>query len=146
MRLELVPVTQREAGAFIREHHRHLGPPRGWRFGIGLASDGRLCGVITVGRPVARHIDWRKVAEVNRCCTDGTKHAASKLYAAAWRAARAMGYLRLITYTLKSEPGTSLRAAGWREVGSTPGGSWSCPSRLRIDKHPTEPKRIWEVA
>lgn len=105
MTLSLVPVTLREASAFIRAHHRHHGAPRGWKFGIGCTTNDRLVGVITVGRPVARSLDDGLTAEVNRCCTDGTPHVASKLYAAAWRAARAMGYRRLITYTLKSEGG-----------------------------------------
>lgn len=38
------------------------------------------------------------------------------LYGAAWRAAKAMGYQRAITYTQADETGASLRAAGWRKV------------------------------
>ena len=144
--MTLFPVTQREASAFIRKHHRHHLPSRGWKFGIGVLDGDRLCGVVTVGRPVSRELDrLRIVAEVNRCCTDGTRHAASKLYAAAWRAARAMGYRRLITYTLASEPGASLRAAGYRVIGEVDGRSWNCPSRPREDHSPTGDKRVWEI-
>lgn len=106
-----------------------------------------LIGVATVGRPVSRMIQANEpyTLEVNRLCTDGTPHVASKLYAACWRAARALGYRRLITYILASEPGTSLSAAGWREVGKRGGGSWSVPSRPRVDTHPLEQKTLWEV-
>jgi len=105
----------------------------------------KLVGVVIVGRPVARGFDNGWTAEITRCCTDGTKNAASMLYAAAWRAARAMGYRRLITYTLIEEPGTSLRAAGMKEIGKTKGGSWNCPARPRTDKAPLGQKTLWEV-
>jgi hypothetical protein len=101
--------------------------------------------LVTVGRPVARHFDDGYTAEVTRCCTDGTPNACSKLYAAAARAAKALGYRRLITYTLKSEPGTSLKAAGWRVVWEVKGRTWSCKSRPRVDKAPTEDKLLWEA-
>lgn len=146
-RLELVPIGRDDAFAFIKRHHRHHLPPQGYKFAIGVVREGELdlVGVITVGRPVARMLDDGFCAEVTRCCTDGTKNAASKLYAAAWRAARAMGYERLITYVLQSETGTSIKAAGWREVGTAGGGSWSRKGRPRTDKAPTEQKTLWEV-
>ncbi len=83
--------------------------------------------------------------EVTRCATDGTTNACSALYAAAWRAARALGWRNLITYTLSTESGTSLRAAGWRVVGETPGRSWNVPSRPRVDTHPLQTRLRWEV-
>ncbi len=144
-RLELVPITFEDAKAFIEQHHRHHLPPRFWKFGIGVALGERLVGVVTVGRPVARFLDDGWTLEVNRCCTDGTPHAASNLYAAAWRAARAMGYRRLITYTLVEEPGTSLRAAGWRTVYQTRGDTWNRRNRARLDVQPTGPKTLWEA-
>ena len=111
-------------------------------------NDGtQIVGVVTVGRPVGRLLDNGWTAEVTRCCTDGTPHVASKLYAAAWRACRAMGYKRLITYTLTEEPGTSLKAVGWREVGKAGGGTWNRPNcgRFYVDKHPLEQKTLWEM-
>lgn len=104
-------------------------------------------GVVTVGRPVARHVDDGWTLEVTRYCTDSTPHVASKLYAAAWRATRALGFRRLITYTLASETGTSLKASGWRIIGQTaarPKG-WNAPSRPRTVKAPTEAKTLWEA-
>jgi hypothetical protein len=117
-----VPVTLREAKAFILQHHRHNKPPVGWKFGVGLRADDRLVGVATAGRPVAKEIQKREplTLEVNRTCTDGTRNANSMLYGAVWRAARAMGYCRAITYTQADECGASLRAAGFRKVKELP--------------------------
>ena len=114
--LRVVPITLAQAKAFIAEHHRHNKPPTGWKFGIGLQFDGALVGVATAGRPVARHYDDGLTLEVNRTCTDGTRNANSMLYGAVWRAAKAMGYQRCITYTQADETGASLRAAGWVKV------------------------------
>lgn len=143
--LRLQPVTFAEACEFIAQYHRHHIPPQGWKFGIAVNDGEKVVGVITIGRPVARMLDDGLTLEVTRCCTDGTKHAASMLYGAAWRAVKAMGYKRLITYTLVEETGTSLTAAGWKVLYQTSGGSWSCESRLRIDKHPTGQKTLWEA-
>jgi hypothetical protein len=145
MTLELQPITYREACVFIEEYHRHHKPPQGHLFSIAINDGQRVVGVVMIGRPVARKLDDHWTAEVTRCCTDGTPHVASKLYAAAWRAARAMGYRRMITYILQAEPGTSLIAAGWKELYSTPGRSWSVPSRPRVDTHPLGQKRLWEM-
>ena len=145
MALQLQPITYGEASTFIDLHHRHHLPPQGWRWGVGLNDGEVVVGVITVGRPVARHQDDGWTLEVTRCCTDGTKNACSKLYATAWRAARALGFRRLITYTLATEAGGSLRAAGWRVIGQTAGGSWSCKTRPRVDKHPLGQKTLWEA-
>lgn len=144
---ELRPITQKEAFAFIREHHRHHDVPVGalWHHAC-HDDDGRLCGVAIVGRPVARKLDDGLSCEVTRLCTDGEKNACSFLYGAAARAAFALGYARIGTYILKSEDGTSLTAAGWRLIGETPGRSWSVPSRHRTDKHPLQPKLLFETA
>lgn len=144
--LELQPITYSEACEFITRHHSHHLPPQGWKWGIAVNDGEKVVGVVTVGRPVARRLDDGWTLEVTRCCTNGTKHVASKLYAAAWRAARAMGYRRIITYTLEGELGTSLVAAGWKELYSTPGKSWSVPSRPRVDKHPLGQKKLWEAS
>lgn len=144
MKLELVPIELAEANAFVTQLHRHHRPVVGHRFSIGAALDGRVVGVAIVGRPVARHRQDGWTVEVTRLCTDGTRNACSFLYGAAWRAARAMGYRRIGTYILKSEDGTSLKAAGWRIVHEVKGRSWDTPSRPRVDKHPTQHKLLWE--
>lgn len=134
-----------EANAFVAEHHRHHKPVIGHLFSIGAAKDGKIVGVAIVGRPVARMRDDGETAEVTRLCTDGTRNACSFLYGASARAAFALGFRRIGTYILASEPGTSLTGAGWRLVGETGGGSWSRGDRPRVDKHPTEPKLLFEV-
>lgn len=141
--MTICPVSLAEANEFVTRHHRHHGRVVGHKFSIGAMSDGVLVGVAIVGRPVARHMDDGATLEVTRLCTDGTKDAASKLYGSAARAVMGMGYRRLITYTLKSEPGTSLRAAGWRVVAEVKGRSWDCPSRPRRGEYLLEDKVRW---
>jgi hypothetical protein len=133
-RLRIVPVRQRTAKEYVRNMHRHLPPPAGSVFNLGVVdSSDTLRGVAMVGRPVARGFDDGFTLEVNRVATDGCANACSKLYGAAWRAAQALGYTRLITYTRTDEPGTSLDAAGWKIIGTVNGRPWSCPSRARDD-------------
>jgi hypothetical protein len=143
--LQIVPVDLALANGFVTLRHRHHGKVVGHKFSIGVINGtGSLVGVAIVSRPVARGLDNDFTLEVTRCCTDGTKNAASMLYGAACRASFALGYRKVVTYTLKSEPGTSLRAAGWRTVGEVKGRSWSCQSRPRIDKSPLLDKLRWE--
>ena len=145
-RLTIVPINIGDAKDFVTVHHRHHSAPVSGKFAIGLSRDGEIVGAIIVGRPVARHADTGWVAEVTRCCVkEGTPNGCSMLYGAAWRCARAMGYRRLITYTLPSEPGTSLKASGWEVVGESRGGTWNREGRPRIDKHPLQGKIKWEI-
>lgn len=142
----LQPVTLREASAFVSRHHRHHKAPRGGKFAIGLSAGTEVVGCAIVGRPVARHLDNGWTAEVLRVCVlDNVPNGCSMLYGACWRAARAMGYRRLVTYILGDETGTSVKAAGWRCIGEAGGGSWSRSSRPRVDQHPLQRKIRWEV-
>lgn len=145
-KLDIVPIHFKEACEFVTKHHRHHRAPIGQRFSIAVACEGVIVGVAIVGRPVARMLQDGFTLEVNRLATDGTPNACSALYGASWRVAKAMGYRKLITYILESEPGTSLRAAGWQCIGQRGGGSWSVPSRPRTDKHPTELKTLFSIA
>jgi hypothetical protein len=143
-KLTLVPLSLREANAFVQTHHRHHKPVRGHKFAIGAQRDDRLVGAVIVGRPVARAVNHRKVAEVTRLVTDGSRHVCSFLYAAAARAAKAMGYQKVQTYILESEPGTSLVAAGWKFEAKTAGGDWNCNVRKsRRTDQPMAPKQRW---
>lgn len=132
-----------QANEFVTLHHRHHKPVRGHRFSVGCFDGDRLCGVAIVGRPVARMLDPCSIVEVLRLCTDGTRNACSILYAACRRAARELGYSRIITYILDSEPGTSLVASGWRYVREAGGGSWSRAERPRENNAPTCKKQLW---
>ena len=130
------------------EHHRHHRPVVGHKFSIAAVSaDDAVDGVAIVGRPVARGRDDGWTLEVTHLCVaDRRRDACSFLYAASARAAWALGYQSIGTYTLTSETGASLRGAGWTQVHITAGGSWSTPSRVRVDgKFPPEPKVLWEA-
>lgn len=144
MRLTHVRIDLAEANAFVAKHHRHHKPVVGHLFSLGAAMGERIVGVVIVGRPVSRFRDDGETAEVTRLCTDGTKNACSFLYGAAARAAFALGFKRIGTYILATEPGTSLTATGWRLMGETPGRSWSVPSRPRVDTHPLQKKLLFE--
>ena len=151
-RLELWPMPMSHAKQYIEEHHRHHKPPIGSLFALCAVVNSDLVGVVIVGRPVARMSDDGITAEVVRCCTQGHKNACSFLYGAAWRAARALGYRRLLTYTLPEEGGASLRASGWREDGPAGGGSWKReqqpywqPRNGVSDQHPLSVKTRWSV-
>lgn len=151
MRLQLKPIPLREANEYIAKHHAHHGPARGCKFSIGCYFGDLLVGVVVVERPKARHLDDGWTLELSRVCTNHHPHVASKLIAAAARAAFAMGARYVLSYTLASEDGASYRAAGWRrmEVGGAPiefgGGEWSRPSRARDPMvSPTGRKHRWE--
>jgi len=146
--LQVVPVGWRDASAFVDTWHRHHKAPPGHKFCLGVADDNTLVGVAMVGRPVARSFDDGLTLEVNRTVTDGTRNANSMLYGAAWRAAKALGYRRLITYTQEGEGGASLRAAGYRVLAERPARpGWTCPSRPR-DGHGLDrmPRTLWEAS
>lgn len=148
MSLHIVPVELVEANAFVSALHRHHKPAVGHRFSIGCADDeGLLHGVAIVGRPVARLAGSpRDVAEVARLCTDGTPNACSMLYGAAARAAKAIGFRRIQTYTLPDEGGTSLRGAGWVHEGSAGGGQWKhTDGKPRRTDQPIDVKWRWTV-
>lgn len=142
--MEVIPLELAEANAFVARWHRHHKTVVGHKCSIGAVKDGNIVGVAIIGRPVSRHRDDGLTLEVTRLATDGTRNACSFLYGACARAAFALGYKRIGTCILEVEPGTSLKAAGWRMIGETPGRSWSVPSRPRIDKHPLQKRLLFE--
>jgi hypothetical protein len=149
--LELVPIHVADANKFVRDHHRHNRPTLSGKFAIGLSDGAGIIGVAIVGRPIARMLQDGYTAEVLRTCVlDGSpKGSNSMLYSACWRAWRAMGGRKLITYTLRSESGASLRGAGWRIVGevSVRRNPWHGPDRKR-EYQPVygQQKLRWEVS
>jgi hypothetical protein len=145
LRLSLIPTTLKTANAYIADHHRHNRPVPGCISVVGVTDGKRLRGVAVIGRPVARLLDDGYTAEVRRCCTDGAPNACSMLYRAAWRAVKALGYRKLITYTLPQEGGASLRASGFTLVGEAGGGRWNRPGRPASDTHPLGKKLRWEL-
>jgi hypothetical protein len=153
--MRIVPIKQREANMFVAKHHRHHKPVVGSIFQIGCENGSGLVGVAICGRPVAPKIDHKTVIEVNRLCVEeGNANACSKLYAACARIAKEMGYSKIITFTLQSESGVSLRASGWVNEGEAGGKCWnSSKNRTRTQettdlfgttkKYPNEKKIRW---
>ena len=154
MGLVIRPITLRDANAYVAQHHRHNKPTNGHKFSIACYDGDRLCGVAISGQPVARGLDDGMTIEIRRVCTDGTHNACSILYGASARVAKEMGYKRVVTYTLETESGASLRASGFTNCGQAGGASWNTPSRPREvtqitlfgeeKKYPTEKKIRWE--
>ncbi len=142
--MDIVPITLAEANAFVEKYHRHHKAVVGHKFSIGATDGEKIVGVAIVGRPVSRYLDDGLTLEVNRCCTDGTKNACSILYAAAWRAARAMGYKKIVTYILESENGASLKASGYKCIGQAGGLKWTGKRRPEVDLYPAQMKLRFE--
>lgn len=143
--MKIRPIGLRDANAFVSNHHRHHKPVQGHRFSLQAVIGDRTIGVCIVGRPVARNAGHPlEVLEVTRLCTDGTPNACSLLYAAAARIGKAAGYKRIQTYILETEPGTSLKAAGWVNEGRAGGGQWKhTDGKPRRTDQPVEPKQRW---
>lgn len=148
MSLHLVPMSLSQANEHVAAWHRHNRPVPGAKFCVGAADqDGVLHAVAIAGRPVARAFDDGMTIEVNRVASDGTRNACSMLYGACKRAAFALGYRRIITYTQAEEGGASLRAAGWKIIAERPARvGWSVPSRPRDNgKYVASNRQLWEV-
>jgi hypothetical protein len=148
--MELQPIDFKSAKAFVDDFHRHNVGSKGHKFSIGLQENGELIGVCMVGRPIARFMDDKWTLEVLRVCVlDGHKNANSKLYGAAWNVAKNLGYRRLITYTLTTESGSSLRGAGWKIVAEVKPhkDGWNMPGRAREMplRYPKGDKYRWEI-
>lgn len=149
--MKIVPITFKEACRFVALHHRHNKAPTGHKFSVGLTDGMTLIGVAMAGRPISRILDDGLTLEINRTCTLGTPNANSMLYGAVWRAGKAMGYQRCITYTQAAESGISLRAAGFRQIKNLPARkSWADSSvALKASKDPVGsggvPRILWMI-
>ena len=144
--MRVVPVSLKDANAFVEAHHRHHRASQGHKFSLGVVAEGRLAGVCIVGRPVARLLDDGWTLEVTRLCViEDARNACSMLYGAAARAAKAMGYARIGTYIREDEPGASLRGAGWRQARTTGASSWERQNRQRTDKTVVLPRSYWTL-
>lgn len=137
-------MTFAEACDFVRKIHRHHRPPIGSVFQVAANDGSKVVGVLIAGRPVARLLDNGTTIEATRCCTDGTRNACSLLYGSAWRAAKSLGWCRMITYTIPEEGGASLRASGAIKVAETPGKAWIHTAGPRNNSHPLGVKYRWE--
>ena len=141
--LEIRPIHLAPAREYVGQFHRHNIPPVGGKFAIGCYENDRLCGVVICGRPTARRSDDGLTLEIYRNCTDGTPNACSKLYGAACKIAKDMGYKRVITYTLASENGASLKASNFTFEGEAGGVAWTGTRRRNYYVSPEEMKNRW---
>lgn len=155
--MKLQPISLKRAREFVNAHHRHNLAPAGHRYSIGLYHYDRdfgeslLAGCVIVSRPVSRHLDTPGYAEIVRLCTApwAPKNTCSRLYRAAWRSWKEMGGEKIFTYTLQSESGASLRAAGFTVEALLPAKSGSCWQNREGRKHQTvvfEPKIRWSIS
>ena len=141
--IDLVPVELDEANDYVRRFHRHSRRTPGWKFGVGIAERDELRGVAIAGRPVARGLDNGYTVEILRVCTDGVPNGCTRLYGACCRAAAALGYRLAVTYTLDTELGASLRAAGFHRVADVDERQWSCDARPRLERDLVGGKIRW---
>ena len=139
---EIRPVNLKTANDFVNKHHRHHNGTVGCKFAVGLYELDQLIGVAICGRPVSRHLDDGTVCEVNRLCTLGGNNACSMLYSACANIAKHLGYKKIITYILKSEPGSTLKASGFICEGEAGGTHWT-GERNRGQNIPSEMKTRW---
>lgn len=137
------PIELRDANDFVGRLHRYHDPVYRDKCRVAAYDGDKLVGVAQLARPVSRMLDDGQTIEVVRLCTDGTRNACSFLYGRAARAARELGYSKIITYILASEDGASLRASGWHKEADTKGGRWDCPSRPRQTTAPMTKKQRW---
>lgn len=145
-KLVVVPCSNEAAKTYVDSFHRHHGSSVQARFSIAAADEtGMVRGVAMVGRPVARLLDDGWTLEVNRLASDGCPNACSLLYSAARRVAKEMGYRKLITYIREDEPGTSLKASGWKFEEAIRARSWDMPGRQRTDKTEIVRRGRWSV-
>lgn len=156
MGLAVVPYTLRKANDFIEKFHRHSKRTarNGGKFAIAAEIDGEIVGVAIVGNPVSATLMDGFTAEVLRCCVlpDAPKNTCSFLYGRCWRIWQQQGGRRLITYTLQTESGASLRGAGWKIVGEVkPHKRWAnkeaADGLSRVEQEIYhQPKFRWETA
>lgn len=139
---QIKPCTVKAALKWVRETHRHLPNLQGGLFAVAWELSGEIVGVAIAGNPSRVWQQERKLV-ISRVATTGAENACSALYGALCRAAKALGYVEAWTYTLPEELATSLRAAGFEDMGLTQGGSYDRPSRARNAPVRPEPKRRW---
>lgn len=140
--MKIRPITLKAASEFINAYHRHHKATVGCKFAIGCYDGDQMVGCAVCGRPVARHYDNGTTLEINRVCTNGKRNVCSMLYGACCRIAKEMGYTKVITYTLESEDGASLKASNFKCEGIAGGVKWT-GVRDRGQNIPHELKKRW---
>lgn len=140
--MRIVPLTVSAAQWWISGVHRHLPRVQGGLFAAAVLDGDVPVGIALAANP-ARVWQGTGRIVISRVATGGGQNACSMLYGALCRAAQAIGYREAWTYTLPEEPGTSLRAAGFEDMGLTKGGEHDRPSRRRAPAVRPDRKRRW---
>jgi len=155
-------ISRAEANLHISEFHRHHGPVRASFFQIGafrktqapeLTELTEFVGCVVVGRPNARAICDRFTSEVTRLCVRaGHFNVCSMLLGAAWRACKAMGDQRLISYVRHDESGSCYRASSWSPCAITKARKWNSERRKQtslpgvlLESTESVPRVRWEI-
>ena len=114
--------TVREARRIVKRWHRHLPDIQGGLFAAKLVDDaGAVVGCALAGNGPRVWQGTGRLVISRVAVVEGTRNGCSMLYGALVRAARALGWREVWTYTLPEEPGTSLKAAGFQDMGLTDG-------------------------
>lgn len=141
--MRIAPISFKSASNYINTYHRHHRATVGCKFCVSVVDESELVhGVAVCGRPVGRFLDDGYTLEINRVCSDGTPNVCSMLYGACCRIAKQMGYRKVVTYTLQSEDGASLKASNFTFDGIAGGTHWT-GSRNRGQAIPAEMKKRW---
>ena len=113
---------------------------------LSLYDEDKLIGVAICGRPIARKLDDGNTLEINRVCVlEGYQNACSMLYGRCTKIAKLMGYAKVITYTMESENGASLKASNFRNMGKAGKTAWTSERYNPNTKMPNELKNRWEI-
>ena len=120
--INIKPVSIKNANEFIKTYHRHHRPTSRNSGRWALAAydnENELIGVAIASNPVSATYMDGITLEVTRLCVkeNAQKGTASFLLSKCCRIRKEMGGSRIITYTLESESGSSLKGAGWNLVG-----------------------------
>ena len=135
MNFKVIPLTLKESNDFVTAHHSHNKKVQGYKFAIGALFKNKLVGVAIAGRPVSATLDNKKTIELLRSCVldDAPKNTNSFLYGRVWRIAVAMGYEKMVTYTLMKEQGSACKAIGMKIVGQTRDSSKAWAAKKKQD-------------
>jgi hypothetical protein len=126
----IAPIPLSVANDFVKKYHRHNDERKIHKFSLGLYKKSEdkdiLIGVAICGSPTGISYNGKSFLEVYRVCVTEANNSCSMLYGRCTRIAKELGYEKLITYTLKTEPGTTVKASGFElETDEAGGKKWT---------------------
>lgn len=143
------PITIKAANEFIKTFHRHHRPTirntGRWALAA-LDNNNEMVGVVIAGNPISPNYMDGYTIELTRLCVreKSPKGTCSFLLGKCCCIWRSMGGKKVITYTLESESGASLKGAGWTLAGTVkPHNRWT--NRSKVDGIERAHLQIYEV-